>query len=137
VRSIFLLSELARRGVELRITAKRILLRPLALASPEILEVLRRQRDCLLHELQKDFEEDAAGMALVLGGRVSLHLYSRSLERGLWLCSSELDAAEVASESPDPILTLAELTHMHDTSPVLVGKILDVKGVFPDARLCS
>ncbi len=63
-------------------------------------------------------------------------LYSRRLEREVWLCRDDPTAGEVAAEFPGvAVLTFAEVPLLRGRPPDLLRAIMDTKAVFVGARL--
>ncbi len=71
---------------------------------------------------------------------VAVLLYSKLLDRELWLCRDERAAGEIAAEFPGvPVLTYAEVPHLRGKPPDLLNALLNVKAEYPgsDSRLRS
>ena len=69
---------------------------------------------------------------------VAVLLYSKLLDREVWLCRDERAAGEIAAEHPDvPTFTFSEISHLRGKPPELLNAILNAKIVFPgaDSRL--
>ena len=104
--------------------ARRILAElPAEGAEPGVLE--RADHACLedgeVHETREDL--------------VAVRLYSRLLERELWLCRDERAAAEIATEHLGvPTLTFAEVPRLRGKPIELLRAVLDAKAEFPGAE---
>ncbi len=67
---------------------------------------------------------------------VAVRLYSRLLDRDLWLARDNQTAAELAVECPGvPVLTFSEVRYLNAKPPELLQAVLDTKAQFPGARL--
>ena len=83
-------------------------------------------------------------MPLIDGGKVldfrqeptAYLLYSRLLERELWIARDDRAAKEIAAEFPGvPVLTFAEVAPLKGKSVEWLQAVLDVKSAFAGARL--
>ena len=67
---------------------------------------------------------------------VAVRLFSRLLDRELWLCRDERAAAEIAAEYPQlPALIFAEIPHLRGKPAELLHAILNARVEFPGAVL--
>ena len=91
-------------------------------------------------------EHVADGTTLLDGGKVldfrvepvAYRLYSRSLDREIWVCQNDQTAGEIAAEFPGvPVLTFAEVPKLKGKPVDLLRVIMDTKAEFVGARLRS
>ena len=140
-------AELRRRKIELRADGDRLLYRPVDAVTPELRAALRECKAELLalleqqpsdrHDLSCGLDLDAA---LVLEARqewIAVRLYSRRLDRELWLARDKRTAAELRTQLPGlpdvPVLTFAEVPRLAGKPTERLQAILDVLAKFPDA----
>ena len=141
-----LLAELHERGIELRVERGRLLYRSRDAMSPELLARLTARKAELLEALRRTCPggSDAAKPVDLAAGTllaerqepVAWRLYSRLLDRQLWLARDPGTAAELAAEFPGmAVLTIAEVSQLAGKPPELLRAVLDTKAAFPEARL--
>ena len=137
-----LLAELRRRGIELRAAGDRLLYRPEEALDPELRVALRTHKAAVLAGLRRDSATDVDGLLSNITvteahtETTAYRLYSKLLERDLWLCRDRRAAVELLAEFPGtPVLTFAEVPLLKGKSKDALRAILDTKAEFPEARL--
>ncbi len=104
------------------------------------LQTLRELRDeTSTRREPEDFVGEILEAAPVLEARseqVAWLLYSKLLERDLWLCCDDQAAAEIAAEGTGvPVLTFDEVPLLRGKPVELLRAVLDAKAEFVGARL--
>jgi hypothetical protein len=135
-----ILHELHRRGVAVRRDGDRIRFRPKEAVPAELLERMREHKPALLELVPAEWSppEDLTD-GLILDERtdaVAWRLYSRLLDRELWLARDERTRREIEAEHPGvPVLTFAEIPALRREPPELLAAILATKAEFAGARV--
>ena len=123
-------SSLQESGLELCVEGQELVCRgPKNLLTTDLVEELRRHKPGLLLLLRGSEPQEDVG---------AVFLYSRSLDRELWLARDEQVAAELAAEFPEeefPVLLLEDVPLLRGKSPQMIKAILDVAAVFPGSRV--
>ncbi len=141
MRAPDLLAELHRRGVEIRAAGDRIRYRPASKVPLELREEIRAHGSELLAELAPAQHDDPLGIEDQEPKELRVEptaylLYSRLLEREVWLCRDDQAAGEIAAEFPGvPVLTFAEVPLLQGKPVELLRAIVATKACFPGARV--
>jgi hypothetical protein len=100
----------------------------------ELIRLLRRPEDSGNSENRLNLDD--GDIVEARQDWIAVRLWSRLLNRELWLARDDRTAEELSAEFPGvPILTLAEVPALKGKPKELLRAILDAKSEFPDARL--
>ena len=125
-----LVSSLRESGLELCVDGEELVCRgPKQLLTADLVEDLRSHKHDLLRLLRASEAHEEFG---------AVFLYSRSLDRELWLARDEQVASELGAELPEeeiPVLLLEDIPLLRGKSPEMLQALLDFTAGFPGSRL--
>lgn len=133
-----LIQALESAGVRFRLEGEKVLFAPVDRVGADLVAQLRSHKAEVVAELRRRESPDLdEGEVLEQKTEpVAWRIWSRTLERELWLARDRRARDEIAAEFPGvPVLLLAEIPLLRGKLPEVLRAIAEAKAAFPDAEL--